>query len=210
MIKKNIVLAMLFTGFTAADAKIKIGLRGGLNVTNMTFNQELLDANNRTGFYLGPTIKVDLPLGVDIDVSLLYNQFEADSELYVEPGGGKFDYDDKFPSLKRKTLALPINIRKGFGFGDSFDVFVFAGPQFDFNLGGDLEKYHLNWEWRSSAFSINLGAGMMLMNHLEARVNYNIACGTAGEFKAKEALDAVGDAVTGKTGGWQIGLAYYF
>lgn len=210
MLRKILMIAALLICVSVADAEVKFGVRGGLNVTEMSFTRDLLNASNRAGFYLGPTIKIDLPLGVDIDAALLYNQFEAVSDLYITEPNGKYSDDEQFPSLKRKTLALPINVRKGFGFGDRLDVFVFGGPQFDFNISGDLAKSYTTWSWRTSALSINLGAGMMMMEHFEVRINYNIACGSSGEFEFDYAKNNVVDGIKAKTGGWQIGMAYYF
>ena len=47
-----VVSAMLFA--TEAGAQIKFGVKGGLNVTDMSFNSKVLSASNRTGFYIGP------------------------------------------------------------------------------------------------------------------------------------------------------------
>ena len=55
-----LVAAMLFAA--NANAQIKFGLKGGLNVTNMTFTKDIFDASNKTGFFIGPMVKVSLPL----------------------------------------------------------------------------------------------------------------------------------------------------
>lgn len=185
-----------------AQAKVKFGIRGGANITKMSFDSKLLDKSNRTGFFIGPTLKIGLPLGFDIDASALYNQIEANSDLNVT---GE-DFDEKFPNLKRKAIAVPLNLRKGFGFGDKFDLFIFAGPQFDFNINGDISYNDVNWKWKDSAVSVNVGLGFMLLNHLEVKANYNIPCSTVGEFKISD----IAETEKGKTNTWQIGLAYYF
>lgn len=205
MAKRIITLCLLMTAIVVtADAKIKFGVRGGFNITNMSFNKDVLKADNRTGFYMGLTTKIGMPMGFDIDASALYNQIEASSSREVQT---TFSSDNSNSDiLKRKSFAVPLNLRKGFGFGDNFDVFVFAGPQFDFNIGGNSKVGDIDWKWESSAISINLGAGFMLLNHLEVKANYNIPCGNTGEFDKAE----IKDHITAKTGSWQIGLAYYF
>ena len=50
----------------------------------------------------------------------------------------------------------------------------------------------------------------MLVNHLELKANYNIPCGKTGEFNFTDAVTNTVNEVKSKTGGWQIGLAYYF
>lgn len=204
----GVLLLLLFT--LSASAKVKIGLRGGMNVTDMSFNKELFQATNRQGFFIGPTLKLDLPLGFDIDLSAMYNQIESDSELYITTADSPIA-DERYPSLKRKSLAVPLNIRKGFGFGDNFDIFVFAGPQIDMNIGGDIEKSELRWQWSENALSVNVGVGLMLLKHVEVKANYNIPCGTTGEFTSVgDILNTTKDAIKAKSAAWQIGLAYYF
>ena len=80
MKKIFMLLAMIVTMTAAnnASAQIKFGLKGGVNVTDMSLNSSVFDASNRTGFFVGPTIKVQLPLvGLGIDASALYDQREA-------------------------------------------------------------------------------------------------------------------------------------
>ena len=79
---KRIITMLLFavalTTATTAEAQIKFGLKGGVNVTSMSFNNSVFDASNRTGFFVGPTVKIQLPLvGLGIDASALYDQREA-------------------------------------------------------------------------------------------------------------------------------------
>lgn len=204
-----IACAILMSAVTA-DAKVKFGIRGGVNITDMSFSSDVFEGKNRNGFYLGPTIKIGLPLGFDIDASAIYNQWEADPDLY-------YTVDDtsnsiKASNLKRKVIALPLNLRKGFGLGDKASIFLFAGPQVAFNIGDKTikEMDEVNWEWKTTDISINIGVGAMLLNHLEVKANYNIPCGKTGEFRFSDAADNVYETLEAKTGGWQIGLAVYF
>ena len=54
-----VAVALLTT--VPAQAQVKFGLKGGVNVTNMSFSSEVLDATNRAGFFIGPTVKFTLP-----------------------------------------------------------------------------------------------------------------------------------------------------
>ena len=64
-----LVAAALMMGITA-KAQVKFGVKGGVNVTSMSFNNSVFDASNRTGFFIGPTVKIQLPLvGLGIDAS---------------------------------------------------------------------------------------------------------------------------------------------
>lgn len=200
-----IALAMLFTANTA-NAGINFGLKGGLNVTSMSLDSKVFDASNRAGFFIGPTLKFTLPIvGLGIDASALYDQREA--KLTVA--------DKTKETVKTQAINIPINARYSVGLGSVASVLFFAGPQFGFNvgdkdvdLGGDSR-----WKFRSSQFSVNVGAGFSFMNHFEVTANYNIACGKTGDATLSKTLsDVVGSATkdNGRANAWQIALAYYF
>lgn len=201
-----IALAMLFTANTA-NAGINFGVKGGLNVTSMSLNSEVFDASNRAGFFFGPTVKFTLPIvGLGIDASALYDQREA--KLTVGEAKTK-------ETVKTQAINIPINARYSVGLGSVASVLFFAGPQVGFNvgdknvdLGGDSR-----WKFRSSQFSVNVGAGFSFMNHFEVTANYNIACGKTGDATlSKTVSEMVGSATKdkGRANAWQIALAYYF
>ena len=66
-----------------ANAQLKFGIKGGLNITDMSLSNDVFETSNRTGFFIGPTIKFTLPIvGLGIDASALYDQREG--EVNVE------------------------------------------------------------------------------------------------------------------------------
>lgn len=196
---------------TTASAQIQFGLKGGVNVTNMSLNKEVLDASNRAGFFVGPTVKFTLPIiGLGIDASALYDQREAKVAF-----DGTEDVPGGEQTIKHRQIAIPINLRYGVGLGDAASLFLFAGPQFGFNIGDkeqSLWRDAAEWKLKTSTFSVNVGVGAMLLNHLQLTANYNIACGSTGEINSVlgTAADITKGAVKGKSNSWQIGLAYYF
>ena len=199
----------LFAG-NAAKAQVKFGIKGGLNVTSMSLNSEVFDASNRTGFFIGPTVKFTLPIvGLGVDASALYDQRESKV---------KAEFDDRTCSstLKTQAINIPINLRYGFGLGSTASLYLFAGPQFGFNVGDKNQSIFKDmgeWRLKSSTFSVNVGVGAMLLSHLQLSANYNIACGKTGDATVSGALGETAQSVFGKKGranAWQIGLAYYF
>lgn len=201
------LLAMAMLCASNAQAQVKFGLKGGINVTSMSFNKEVLDANNRAGFFIGPTIKFTLPIvGLGIDASALYDQREAKIKM------GETESEP----LKTQAINVPINVRYGFGLGETASIFLFAGPQFGFNVGDknqSIFKDAAEWRLNSSNFSVNVGAGVMLLSHLQLSANYNIACGRTGDVTVSSAVSDVYKDLTsskGRTNAWQIALAYYF
>ena len=202
-----VALALLTT--VPAQAQLKFGLKGGVNVTNMSFSSDVLDASNRAGFFVGPTVKFTLPIvGLGIDASALYDQREGKVKLAYK------DVESE-NTVKQQQVVVPSNIRYGVGLGSMASVFFFAGPQFGFNVGDKTQSIYdqvADWRLKSSNFSVNVGAGFMLMSHLQLSANYNIACGHTGDVELKStAADALRQIKKGsRANAWQIGLAYYF
>ena len=80
------------------------------------------------------------------------------------------------------------------------NIFLFAGPQFGFNVS----KHYSDWTWKSSQFSVNVGIGATVMSHLELKANYNFVVGksavaSSNNFEGNSRFNT-----------WQIGLGYYF
>lgn len=205
-----IVAATMLFSTSSAQAQVKFGLKGGLNVTNMSLNSEVFDADNQTGFFIGPTVKFTLPIvGLGIDASALYDQ--RDAKITVEDNGASVE-----SKIKNQSINIPINLRYGVGLGSTASVYLFAGPQFGFNVGDknqSLFKDMGEWRLKSSTFSVNVGLGAMLLSHLQISANYNIACGKTGETTVSSALGELAKSAAKKRGranAWQIGLAYYF
>lgn len=201
------LLAMIVTMTAAnnASAQIKFGLKGGVNVTDMSLSSNVFDASNRTGFFVGPTIKVQLPLvGLGIDASALYDQREAKIKV------GNTTTKE---TLRSQAINIPINLRYGWGLSSMANIFLFAGPQFGFNVGDKDQKIteSSTWSVKNSNFSLNFGAGVTLLSHLQLTANYNVVCGKTSDATITEGLEQpTNKEVRSRANAWQIALAYYF
>lgn len=192
-----------------ASAQVKFGVKGGLNVTKMSVSNEVLDADNRAGWFIGPTVKFTVPIvGLSFDVSALYDQKSTKVS----------DDNDNSKTIKQQAIDIPINVRYGVGLGDAANIFLFAGPQFAFNVGdkdfkwGSASSYQNTFQLKKSTMSINVGAGVTLLTHLQVTANYNIACGRTGDATVWNTVQSVTQPVLkkGRNNSWQIGVAYFF
>lgn len=196
-----LVMIVTMTAANNASAQIKFGLKGGVNVTDMSLNSSVFDASNRTGFFVGPTIKVQLPLvGLGIDASALYDQREAKIKV------GNTTTKE---TLRSQAINIPINLRYGWGLSSMANIFLFAGPQFGFNVGDKDQKIteSSTWSVKNSNFSLNFGAGVTLLSHLQLTANYNVVCGKTSDATIEQLTNK---EVRSRANAWQIALAYYF
>lgn len=189
--------AMLFSA--TVSAKINLGVKGGVNVTKFSASKDMFQSDNRTGFYIGPTVHVPLLLGLGLDAAALYDQRTV--EFSDDEASGEL-------SAHQRQIAIPINVRYGMGLGSWAKVFVFAGPQVGFNLNKTDADETYTAKFKESVFSVNIGAGITFMQHLQVNANYNVACGKTCEvFKSLDLSDCISN---GRHNAWQIGLAYWF
>ena len=191
-----IVFAVALVAATPAHA-INWGIKGGYNITNMSFSSDVIKDDNKTGFFIGPTVKFAIPLvGLGFDAAAFYDQRDA-------------EMNDK--TISQKSINIPVNVRYNIGLGSIASVYFAAGPQFSFNIGNKnygLENSN-NFKFKDSNLSVNLGAGVSLISHLEIGFCYNIAMGKTGEASGTDAASQLykKDA---KSNAWQVSAAYYF
>ena len=200
--KKFFTLVVLLATMTvAAQAQVKFGVKGGLNITSMKFDESVLEKSNQAGFFIGPTVKFTLPVvGLGIDAAALYDQRSA--KVADE-------------TLKQQSIQIPVNLRYGIGLGSTASIYIFAGPQFGFAIGDKSKNIvgdALEWRLKDSNLSANVGLGLMLLDHLQVSANYNIALGTTGEVDVNKALGTTWDTAVGKAkaNAWQLSVAYFF
>ena len=104
---KMAVLAAALTLSANASAQLKFGLKGGINTSEVSVNDDVWKTDNRLGFFIGPTVKFTLPIvGMGMDISALYEKRE--SKMKNESG-------TLSSVVSREQLAIPINARYSFG-----------------------------------------------------------------------------------------------
>ena len=204
--KRILALMVLLSAITMTTQAqlVKFGIKGGLDLVSMSFNESVFDTSNKAGWFVGPTVQVNLLAGLGADIAAFYDQKTA--EVNSE-------------TIKMKSILVPLNVRYKFGLGKTVGIYVAAGPQFGFNVGDsefkwtDKTSYQNTFQLKKSNFSINLGAGVYLTKHLEVGFAYNIAMGKTADASWKQAWDATVSTVKNddtKTKSWQISAAYFF
>lgn len=201
--KRILALMVLLSAITMTTQAqlMKFGIKGGLDLVSMSFNESVFDTSNKAGWFVGPTVQVNLLAGLGADIAAFYDQKTA--EVNSE-------------TIKMKSILVPLNVRYKFGLGKTVGIYVAAGPQFGFNVGDsefkwtDKSSYENTFQLKKSNFSINLGAGVYLTKHLEVGFAYNIAMGKTADASWKQAWDATVKNDDTKAKSWQISAAYFF
>ena len=57
-----ILLAVMALIAVPAKSQIKFGIKGGLNISSVHFNKDLVGKDNVTGFNIGPMVEVMAPI----------------------------------------------------------------------------------------------------------------------------------------------------
>lgn len=193
-----VVLSVMFMALPA-KAQIKFGIKGGLNISSVHFNSDILKADNVTGFQVGPMIETTLPLvGVGLDAAILYSQKGLEANTGLSKTSMKTDYID-----------VPVNLKWKFGL-PIVKAYLAAGPYVGFRVGGD--KF---WEvpgsvksqikTKSFSAGLNFGAGVELIKHLQVGINYGLGLTDNYSLETVDLSKSVG-----KNRGWSVTAAILF
>ena len=182
MKKLVVVLMMALLMFSPANAQVRLGIKGGMNLSKLSFDKDVVSSNTRAGFFVGPIFYVDLPFlpGFGFDLAAIYDRKGTtmaaviDDQKYEKKGYVQF-------------LDVPIDINYKISFTRGFAIYGSTGPQFSFNLKQDdfktIVDQRANYKIKDSNFSWNVGFGMEIIRHFRLGYNYNIALGDWAEVK---------------------------
>ena len=174
------IVACLFLA-VPAQAQLQFGLKGGLNISKLTFSKDIVKSDNRTGFFIGPMAEFTIPIvGLGVDGALLFSQRGKDE-------------------VKQTGLEVPVNLKYTIGLGSLLGIYVAAGPDFFFDF---KKKDYV--DRKKAQVALNLGAGVKLLKHLQVGVTYQLPMGDS--FTWEEA----GKAFGAKNKTWQVSAAYLF
>lgn len=168
---------------TASASAIDWGVEAGADFNKISFSRKnMFGTNNRTGWFLGPKARINLPLGLAIDGAVLYDQ-----------RGMSYDYLDAAGVEQTKSKSLPyiitpVNLRYTFHI-TFIGLYLSTGPQWNWYVGknghvpGFYDRTQYDSQMRRSSFGWNVGAGLELMGHLQIGFTYNIGLNSMANVK---------------------------
>ena len=198
MIRRMVVAVALTAAFVVpASAQFSFGVKAGVAVSDMKFNKDVFDANNRAGFTGGVMAEVMIPLtNVGVDASLMYVRRNTEFMDAL----GKTDN-------ARDYIEIPVNFKWKIGLpvvGSIVSPYLFTGPSFAFLTS----KKEIENAYKNKTFDVswNIGVGVQLIKKIQVGASYGF-----GITKAVEATTNVnGAGVEGKNRYWTITAAYLF
>lgn len=190
-------MAMFLTSLSAQADMFKFGLKGGVNLQELTLNdtpKSLEDAKNlvlnkRCGWQAGVTAQFTLPvIGLGAEVSALYSHRTSEVD-------GRY-FDNNFFSVPVHAIYkidIPV-------VNQVIAPYVFAGPDFAFRLSDDSFSYpsvltgiatngqnytdELRRIYTTKKYNVglDLGLGVELFQHLQVSACYTIGLNSAMKY----------------------------
>ena len=148
-------LILVLLGAFSAQAQIRLGVKGGLNLAKINSTDPAIVYSNRTGFHGGFMAEVKLPL-VGIEVDALYSQT-----------GSKLDISAI--DLKNSYIAIPVIAKLYFLKVLNFQV----GPTFSWLTSTNIKDIDPQGQLASNDLQVVFGVGAELAM-LHASLRYNL------------------------------------
>lgn len=159
---------------TKQDEGIKIGIKGGLNVSN--FVGDIEDNSIRTGVHVGLLAEIIVSEKFSIQPELLYSGQGFSDNGVIGYSRYKFDYIN-LPVLAKFYLTKSISLE--------------TGPQVGFLISSKNKTDLTNFSVKKQStidFGLNLGAGYELKNNVFFQARYNLGLTNVNDNPASSAV----------------------
>ena len=203
---KLLLIIAAFFAISTANAQFRFGVKGGVNIAKVSFDKDVFNSGNVTGFHVGPMVEGMFGQGgIGFDAGVLFSQ-------------KGFDTDDK--TVKNTFLEVPVNLKFKFGL-PLINPYFAAGPYIDFRVSGDklrdISYKDVKHQVESKSFGAGLDfvAGAELFDKLQVGLTYS--WGLTNDYKTfysdSNYLSSLRYDLTpykGKPHTWSISAAFLF
>lgn len=193
------------TAFGSAEAQFHWGVRAGADFSKFPTTADQFKSDYYTGFHVGPTVEMKLPLRFSVDASLLFSQKNV--------GITSMEKTEVKDILKTNYVTVPVNAKFDLVSLPGADVMVIAGPQFNFKLSNNLEDLKdLNalreTEAKKASIGVNVGLGVRVLKMLQIAALYNATL--SDDYKFTNLNQTTKDVFNAKTNSFVIQAAVLF
>lgn len=204
LVSAIMLCAALVAGVQSASAggPLRFGVKAGVNVNEMKFNESAFDASNRSGFTGGVTLQFVAPiLNIGVDASVMYTHRQ--NRIYFTDGG-----ETEGITSNSDYIEIPVNFRWNISvplISKVVTPYLFTGPDFSFLMSNKNVKNA--WNNRTFDLGWNFGLGLRFVDHLEIGASYGL--GITNSASADNALYGK-NLADGKNRFWTITAAWLF
>ena len=204
LVSAIMLCAALVAGVQSASAggPLRFGVKAGVNVNEMKFNESAFDASNRSGFTGGVTLQFVAPiLNIGVDASVMYTHRQ--NRIYFTEDG-----ETEGITSNSDYIEIPVNFRWNISvplISKVVTPYLFTGPDFSFLMSNKNVKN----AWNNLTFDLgwNFGLGLRFVDHLEIGASYGL--GITNSASADNALYGK-NLADGKNRFWTITAAWLF
>lgn len=192
-------LSLLFLGTIFVNAQ-KFGVKGGLNISNLSKGFDYEDTKSKAGLYGGVFAEIPISTQFSFQPEVLYNMMGSKIIYPANPIGNNID-------VTLNYISVPLTIK----YKPVPKVYLEAGPHFSFlisskqkykTLNGSEIKTNLPKEFLNTLdVAVGIGAGYYFLENLGVSARY--VTGFTDIYKNND-QDAVNNS------NFQIGLMYNF
>ena len=172
-----VLLSILFFS-SPLRAQFRYGAKAGMNISTLHFNKDIVSPDVLAGYSFGITsewMSQRKNIGVELSALLSQRGITYHSNRYTT-----------------NYIDLPLNFKWRYRFLIG-DIFLTAGPYVAFSIGEkQWDKISANGSPLATAkemdFGVNVGVGMLLMNHFQVGMGYGYGLLDSYEVKRTSGL----------------------
>ncbi len=198
---KHLIIVALLAMFVcgSANAEFRFGVKAGLNVNKLHFNETTFDATNRAGFTVGAMTEFTVPIiGIGFDLSVMYTRMNSKVD--------EFQNQVVDETLGKDFLEIPLNLKYKINIpvvASIIKPMIYTGPTMALKLnGGEAFK---SFKTRTVQMGWNVGVGVELIKHLQVSGGYTFGINNI----AKEFASNIGK-VKLRNNYWTVTAAWLF
>lgn len=212
MKKYMLLIATLFLSVTlmAQTDKIKLGVKAGLNLSSLSFDESELNSSNKTGFTAGIMVEIPLAKNFSLQPELLYSE-QGSKSSFSDQDVTNSNYKS---TIDLNYLNIPVMVKyyvlKGLSVqaGPQIGILLKANNKYQDNFLGyeNHESFNLKDYTTGIDTSVNFGLGYQFKDKFYTDLRYNISYSNV--FKEGDANHFINNDMKNRV--FQISIGYFF
>jgi hypothetical protein len=212
MKKSMLMICTLFLSvtITAQTQKVKLGLKAGLNISNLAIDENELNSSSKTGFTAGIMVEIPIVKNFSLQPEVLYSQ-QGTKSSFFDPDVINSNYKS---TIDLNYLNIPVMLKyyvlKGLSVqaGPQIGILLKANNKYQDNFLGYENQESFNLKDYSSGIdtSVNFGLGYQFKDKFYADLRYNISYSSV--FKEGDANHFINSDMKNRV--FQVTVGYFF